>query len=64
MYFGSSEKSKMDLHGDVKKATSLSLTDNVKFFHLKGLSQAEKDRKMNERKVKSPRNLIVRMLYI
>ncbi|XP_071554971.1 uncharacterized protein [Temnothorax nylanderi] len=50
--------SNMDLRNDIKKATSLtSVDDNAKFYRLYGLSQAAKDRKMNERKVRKPRNL-------
>lgn len=49
----------MDLHNEVKKATLLPPLDKGKFYRLKGLSQAEKDRKMNERKLKPPRNSIV-----
>ncbi|XP_029166375.1 uncharacterized protein LOC114937137 [Nylanderia fulva] len=48
----------MNLRENIKKATSLDYIDsNAKFFRLSGLSQAAKDRKMNERKVKKPRNL-------
>lgn len=48
----------MDLRNDIKKMTSLTLTDNnAKFYRLHGLSQAAKDKKMNERKVRKPRNL-------
>ncbi|XP_071554964.1 uncharacterized protein [Temnothorax nylanderi] len=44
--------SNMDLRNDIKKATSLtSVDDNAKFYRLYGLSQAAKDRKMNERKL-------------
>ncbi|XP_011704991.1 PREDICTED: uncharacterized protein LOC105460252 isoform X4 [Wasmannia auropunctata] len=47
----------MDLRNDIKKATSLgSIEDDAKFYRLHGLSQAAKDKKMNERKVKKPRN--------
>ncbi|XP_011151716.1 uncharacterized protein LOC105190599 [Harpegnathos saltator] len=49
----------MDLHTDVKKATSLPSANNAKFFRLTSSSQAEKDRKMNEKKVKTPQNLIL-----
>lgn len=50
----------MDLLEDVKRVTSLpSVNDDIKFFRLRGLSQAAKDRKMNERKVKTPRNIRV-----
>lgn len=50
----------MDLRNDIKKATSLTyVNDNAKFYQLHGLSQRAKDKKMNERKVKKPRNLNV-----
>ncbi|XP_012216807.1 protein PFC0760c-like [Linepithema humile] len=48
----------MSLHKDIEKATSLKwVNENAKFVRLQGLSQAAKDRKMNERKVKKPRNI-------
>ncbi|XP_018407452.1 PREDICTED: uncharacterized protein LOC108783396 [Cyphomyrmex costatus] len=47
----------MDLRNDIKKATSLTFLDNnAKFYRLQEPSQATKDRKMNERSVKKPRN--------
>ncbi|XP_014470462.1 PREDICTED: uncharacterized protein LOC106742231 [Dinoponera quadriceps] len=49
----------MDFQDDVKKVTSLPLADQAKFYQLTGLCQADKDRKMNERKVKNPRNLLL-----
>jgi len=50
----------MDLRNDIKKATSLIfIDDDAKFYRLHGLSQAAKDRKMNERKVRKPRNIHV-----
>ncbi|EZA46707.1 hypothetical protein DMN91_012609 [Ooceraea biroi] len=48
----------MALFNDIKKATSLNWMDNnAHVLRLQGLSQAEKDRKMNDRKVKKPRNI-------
>ncbi|CAL1675337.1 unnamed protein product [Lasius platythorax] len=48
----------MNLRENIKKATSLDYIDNnARFFRLSGLSQAAKDRKMNERTVKKPRNI-------
>ncbi|KYN22711.1 PREDICTED: uncharacterized protein LOC108758833 isoform X2 [Trachymyrmex cornetzi] len=48
----------MDLRNDIKKATALPVLDsNAKFYLLQELSQAAKDKKMNERPVKKPRNL-------
>lgn len=52
----------MDLHDVIKKATLLPSADNAKFYRLQELSQAEKDRKMNERIVKTPQNLMVYIL--
>lgn len=50
----------MDLRNDIKKVASLTVVDdNAKFYKLHGMSQAAKDRKMNERKVRKPRNLNV-----
>lgn len=50
----------MDLRDDIKKVASLTgVDDDAKFYRLQGLSQAAKDRKMNERKVRKPRNLNV-----
>lgn len=50
----------MNLRENIKKATSLDYIDNnARFFRLSGLSQAAKDRKMNERTVKKPRNIHV-----
>lgn len=51
---------KMNLRENIKKATSLDYIDNnARFFRLSGLSQAAKDRKMNKRTVKKPRNIHV-----
>ncbi|XP_032679415.1 uncharacterized protein LOC116847931 isoform X1 [Odontomachus brunneus] len=47
----------MDLHVVINKATLLPSAPNAKFYRLEGLSQAEKDRKMNEKTVKTPPNL-------
>lgn len=48
----------MNIRENIKKATSLEYIDNnAKFFRLPGLSQAAKDRMMNDRKVKSPKNI-------
>ncbi|XP_012528865.1 uncharacterized protein LOC105832457 [Monomorium pharaonis] len=48
----------MDLRNDIKKVTSLTSVDhNAKFYRLHGLSQAAKDKKMNERILKKPRNI-------
>lgn len=50
----------MSLHEDIQKATSLNWIDNnAPFLRLLVLSQAEKDKKMNERKLKKPRNIHV-----
>lgn len=47
----------MDLRNDIKKATSLPFLDkDAKFYRLQEPSQAAKDKKMNERPVKKPRN--------
>ncbi|XP_011881458.1 PREDICTED: uncharacterized protein LOC105569533 isoform X2 [Vollenhovia emeryi] len=42
----------MDLRDNIRRATSLTFKDNdAKFYRLNGLSQAAKDRKMNERQI-------------
>ncbi|EFN73546.1 hypothetical protein EAG_11357 [Camponotus floridanus] len=49
---------KMDIRENIKKVTSLDyIDDNAEFFRLSGLSQAAKDRMMNDRKVKTPKNI-------
>lgn len=54
----------MSLYRDIAKATSLKWENNdAKFVRLQGLSQAAKDRKMNERKVKKPRNMHVSIYF-
>ncbi|XP_018347582.1 PREDICTED: uncharacterized protein LOC108751723 isoform X2 [Trachymyrmex septentrionalis] len=54
----SSGFSKMDLRNDIKKATALTFSDNdAKFYLLQEPSQAAKDKKMNERSVRKPRNI-------
>ncbi|XP_011268079.1 uncharacterized protein LOC105258506 isoform X3 [Camponotus floridanus] len=48
----------MDIRENIKKVTSLDyIDDNAEFFRLSGLSQAAKDRMMNDRKVKTPKNI-------
>ncbi|KYM80461.1 hypothetical protein ALC53_09011 [Atta colombica] len=48
----------MDLRNDIKKATALISSDNdAKFYLLQEPSQATKDKKMNERPVRKPRNI-------
>ncbi|KAM0730142.1 hypothetical protein ACS0PU_004019 [Formica fusca] len=48
----------MNIRENIKKATSLDYVDNnATFFRLPGLSQAAKDRMMNDRKVKKPKNI-------
>lgn len=50
----------MDLRKDIEKTTTLPLENNdAKFYRLQGLSQAAKDKRMNERKVRKPPNLNV-----
>lgn len=50
----------MDIRENIKQVTSLDyLDDNAEFFRLSGLSQAAKDRMMNDRKVKKPKNIHV-----
>jgi len=50
----------MDLRNDIKKATALTSSDNdAKFYLLQEPSQATKDKKMNERSVRKPRNIHV-----
>ncbi|KAL6444924.1 hypothetical protein ACFW04_002138 [Cataglyphis niger] len=48
----------MNIRENIKKATSLDYVDNnATFFRLPGLSQATKDRMMNDRKMKKPKNI-------
>lgn len=48
----------MDLYDDIERATRIPFTDdNASFVPLKGPSQAMRDRRMNQRKLRPPRNL-------
>ncbi|XP_070519487.1 uncharacterized protein [Cardiocondyla obscurior] len=48
----------MNLRDNIKKVTSLGYTENsAKFYRLNGLSQAARDKMMNERRVRKPRNI-------
>lgn len=50
----------MNIRENIKKVTSLDYVDNnAEFFRLPGLSQAARDRMMNDRKVKKPKNIHV-----
>lgn len=48
----------MDLYDDIEKVTQIPFTDdNASFVPLKGPSQAMRDRRMNQRRLRPPRNI-------